>query len=86
MSVARRKATLLVQYFEHLEPVEESEVLVIRMKAYNLVLGLPWQETRKSTAASRLTALRSPKRLQRAKIPEADRRSPLPERGEGHKA
>jgi hypothetical protein len=47
-----RKASLLVQYFEYLKPVDESEVLVIPMKAYNLVLGLPWQETRKSTAAT----------------------------------
>jgi len=56
------------------------------MKAYNAVLGLPWQETWKSTAASRLTALRTPNGLQRAKIPEADRASPLPERGEGQKS
>jgi len=47
-----QKASLLVQYFEYLEPVDESEVLVIPMKEYNLVLGLPWQETRKSTAVT----------------------------------
>ena len=52
MSVESRKASLLVQYFEHLEPVDESEVVVIPMKAYTLVLGLPWQQTRKSTGAT----------------------------------
>jgi hypothetical protein len=36
-----RKAGLVVQYFEHLKPVDESELLVIPMKAYNLGLGLP---------------------------------------------
>jgi hypothetical protein len=41
-----RKASLLVQYFEHLKPVDESEVLVIPMKAYDLVLGLPWFKAR----------------------------------------
>jgi hypothetical protein len=34
-----RKASLLVQYFEHHKPVDESEVLVVPMKAHNLVLG-----------------------------------------------
>jgi len=38
--------------FEHLKPVDESEVLIILMKAYNLVLGLRGQETRKLTAAT----------------------------------
>jgi hypothetical protein len=47
-----RKASFVVQNFEHLKPVDESEVLVIPMKAYNQFLGLPWQETRKSTAAT----------------------------------
>jgi len=52
MSVESRMASLLVQYFEHLKPVDESEVLVRPLKAYNLVLGLPWQETQKSTAVT----------------------------------
>jgi len=46
MSVESRKESLFVQYFEHIKPVEKSEVLVIPTKAYNLVLGLPWQETK----------------------------------------
>jgi len=41
-----RTATLLVQYFEHLKPFDELEVLVVPMKAYDLVLGLPWVEAR----------------------------------------
>jgi len=37
--------------FEHHKQVDESEVSVIPMKAFNLVLGVPWQETQKSTGA-----------------------------------
>jgi hypothetical protein len=80
-----RTATLLVQYFEQLKPFDESEVVVIPMKAYNLVLGLPWVEARNAEIdwiKRRLTAQRTPNGLQRAKIPEADRAIPLPERGE----
>jgi len=56
------------------------------MKAYDLVLGLPWFNTRNPEidwTKGRLTALRTPNGPQRAKIPEADHTSPLPERGEG---
>ena len=75
-------ARLLFQDFEYLKPVDKSEVLVSPMMAYNLVLGLPWQETRNIDCSnSRLTALRAPNGPQRAKIPEADHTS-LPERGE----
>ena len=41
-----RKASLVVQYFEHLKLVDESEALVFPMKAYDLVLGLPWFKAR----------------------------------------
>jgi hypothetical protein len=41
-----RTATLLVQYFEHVKRFDESEDLVIQMKAYDLVLGVPWVEAR----------------------------------------
>ena len=34
--------TISVQYLKHLAPVDESEVLVVPIKAYDLVLGLPW--------------------------------------------
>jgi len=37
-----RKTAFTVQYMEHLSPVRESEVLVVPMRAYDLVLGLPW--------------------------------------------
>jgi len=82
-----RKASLLVQYFEHLKPVDESEVLVVPMNAYDLVLGLPWFKARNPEidwTKGQLTALRMPNGAQRAKIPEADNASPLPERGEGN--
>jgi hypothetical protein len=75
----------LVQYFEHLKPVDESEVLFVPMKAYDLVLGLPWFKARNPEidwTKGRLTALRTPNGPQWAKIPEADRASPLPERSE----
>jgi hypothetical protein len=55
-----RKASLLVQYFEHLTPVDESEVLVVPMKAYDRVLGLPWFKARNPEiywTKGRLTAL-----------------------------
>jgi len=83
MSVESRTASSLVQYFEHLKPVDESEVLVIPMKVYNLVLGLPWKETRKSTSATvNWQPCERQNGPQWVKIPEADRTSPLPELGE----
>jgi hypothetical protein len=41
-----RKTAFTVQYMEHLAPVQESEVLVVAMWAYDLVLGLPWFQCR----------------------------------------
>jgi len=41
-----RKTTISVQYLKHLAPVTESEVLVVPVKAYDLVLGLPWFRAR----------------------------------------
>jgi hypothetical protein len=38
--------TISVQYLKHLAPVDESEVLVVPIKAYDLVLGLPWFRAR----------------------------------------
>jgi len=37
-----RKMTISCQYLEHLAPVDEPDVLVVPMTAYDLVLGLPW--------------------------------------------
>jgi len=53
----------MVQYMERLSPVQESEVLVVSMRAYNLVLGLPWFQSRNPDVdwqRGRLLALRSP--------------------------
>jgi hypothetical protein len=36
-----------VSYFEHEQPVNESEVLIVPMMAYDLGLGLPWPKARK---------------------------------------
>jgi hypothetical protein len=58
-----RKGSLLVQYFEHLKPADELEVLVVPMKAYDLVLGLPWFKARNQEierTKGRLTARRTP--------------------------
>ena len=33
---------ITVQYWDYLAPVDESDVLVVPMSAYDLVLGLPW--------------------------------------------
>jgi hypothetical protein len=41
-----RKTRLSVSYFEHEQPVDESEVLIVPMTAYDLVLGLPWFKAR----------------------------------------
>jgi hypothetical protein len=45
-----RKTRLSVSYFEHEQPVDESEVLIasVPMTAYDLVLGLPWFKARNS--------------------------------------
>jgi hypothetical protein len=55
-----RKASLLIQDFEHFKPVDELEDLVVPMKAYDLVLGLPWFKARNpeiDMTKGRLTAL-----------------------------
>jgi len=52
-----------VQYMEHLSPVQELEVLVVPMWAYDLVLGLPWFQSRNPDVdwqRGRLLALRTP--------------------------
>jgi hypothetical protein len=41
-----RKARLSVSYFEHKQPVDKSEVLIVPMRAYDLVLELPWFKAR----------------------------------------
>ena len=81
----RRNASLLVQIFEPRELVDKSEVLVVPMKVYDRVLGLPWFQARYTEidwTQGRFPTLQTPNGPQWTKIPEADRTSPLPERGE----
>jgi len=86
MYVESRMARLLVQYFEYLKPVDKSEVLVsCPNEGIQPRLGLAMARNAEIDCSNgRLTALRVPHGPQRAKIPEADHTSPLPERGEGH--
>jgi hypothetical protein len=58
-----RKTTFAVQYIEHLSPVQQSEVPVVPMRAYDLVLGFPWFQARNPDVdwqSGRLLALRTP--------------------------
>jgi hypothetical protein len=84
MYVESRMARLLVEYFEYLKPVDKSEVLVSRPnEGIRPSLGLAMTTNPEIDGSkSELTALRAPNGPQRAKIPEADWTSPLPERGE----
>ena len=41
-----RTSAFMVQYMEHLSLCEESEVLVVPMRAYDLVLKSPWFQSR----------------------------------------
>jgi len=64
-----QEACLVVQYFEHFKPVDEWEVLVVQMKAYDLFLGLPWFEARNpgiDWSTGRLRALPTGNRSQQA--------------------
>jgi hypothetical protein len=66
-----RKVNISVQYFDHLAPVEETNVLEVAMAAYELVLGLPWFQARKPVvdwAARRLLSLQ----LEGSNSPEGD--------------
>jgi hypothetical protein len=59
-----RKTRITVQYLDYLPPVDESDVLVVPIRAYNLLLGLPWFQKRNPDidwAHRRLTSLRSPR-------------------------
>jgi hypothetical protein len=57
-----RKTAFTVQDTEHLSPVQAAEVLVVPMRAYDLVLGLPWFQSRNPDVnwqSGRLLALRT---------------------------
>jgi len=84
-----QKTTITVQYMEHLAPVTEPEVLVVPMRAYDLVLGLPWFRARNPEidwSLRRLTVLRSPNGPQAADLLSGEDKLPpeehekLPER------
>ena len=58
-----RKTPMTVQYMDHFAPVHEPEVLAVPIRAYNLVLGVPWFKTRKPEidwATGQLTSSRTP--------------------------
>ena len=58
-----RKTTISCQYFEHLAQVDEPDVLVVPMTAYDLVLGLPWFQSRNPEidwSKGQLLGLRTP--------------------------
>jgi len=70
-----RKTTFTVPYMEHLSPVQESEVLVVPMQAYDLVLGLPWFQSRNldvNWQSGRLLALRTPLGAQALAVDRVD--------------
>jgi len=54
---------MTILYMDHLTLVHEPEVLVVQMRAYDLVLGLLWFKSRKPEidwATGQLTSPRSP--------------------------
>jgi hypothetical protein len=58
-----RKTLSTVQYLDYLAPVDKSDVLIVPMRVYELVLGLPWFYKRNPDidwARRRLTSLQSP--------------------------
>jgi hypothetical protein len=57
-----RKTRITIQYLDYLAPVNESDMLVLPMRAYDLVLGLPGIHKRHPDidwAHQRLTALQA---------------------------
>jgi len=80
-----QEASLVVQYFEHLKLVDEWEVSVVPMKAYDPFLALPWFMARNpgiDRSTGRLRFLPTRNGSQQAKNREEDHSTPLPERGE----
>jgi hypothetical protein len=58
-----RNTTFMVQYMEHFSLLQETELLVVPIRAYELVLGLPWFQSRDPDVDwqnGRLLALRTP--------------------------
>jgi len=70
-----QKTALTVQYMQHSAPVQESEVLVVPMRAYNLLLGLPWFQSRNPDVnweRGRLLALRTPRGAELVAVDRVD--------------
>jgi len=58
-----QKTAFTVQYMQHISPVQQREVLVVPMRAYDLVLGLPWFQSRNPDVnwqRGQLLAMRTP--------------------------
>jgi hypothetical protein len=45
---SRKTRSICDCYFEHEQPVDESDVLIVHMTVYDLMLELPWFKTRNS--------------------------------------
>jgi len=66
------KATISVRYLDQLAPVDEPEVLIVPMRACDLVLGMLWLTARNPEidwSNGRLTALRTPNGKLQARDP-----------------
>jgi hypothetical protein len=83
-----RKTAFTVQYMEHLSLVQESEMLVVPIRAYDLVLGLAWFQSRNPDVdwqSGRLLALRTPGGAEVVAVDRADHQE-CPGRVPGSKA
>ena len=59
-----QKMAFLVWYMEHVSPVQQWEVLAVPMRAYHLVLGMPWFQSKNRDVIwqhGRLLALQTPR-------------------------
>jgi hypothetical protein len=65
-----------MSYFEHEQPVDESEVLIVPMTAYDLVLGLPWFKARNPEIDWEAGKLLSPKGAASAEQPRQNETGP----------
>ena len=71
-----RKLSLELQYMPHLAPVDEPDFLVVKMKPYDLVLGLPWfakHGPEIDWVQKRLISLRNAESLDLRKVPTGSR-------------
>ena len=76
-----RKTNLRIQYFEHLAPVDELDVLCVPIESYDLVLGLPWFQARNPEfdwAKNKVLGLQTPGGCGDI-VPSGDPSQPTPE-------